>query len=129
MLVDVIPSDTVSVGTVDTCFFRIVSSRDTTKCDTALLITRIAPSSVSEKPAAARLPELNFAFGQNVLYISNPSKEELQLDFFDVLGRRVLSETIQKSQAAIDASGFPQGVYFVIAQIGERQVTKKVVIR
>ena len=128
VLVDVIPSDTVPVGTIDTCFFRVVSSRDTTKCDTAFLITTIIPSSISEKPAAL-LPDFNFVFGQNVLYVSNPLEEELRLDFFDVLGRRVMSRTIQKSQASVDVSAFPKGVYFVSVRTGESwRFTRKVVV-
>lgn len=129
VLVDVIPSDTVPVGTVDTCFFRVVSSRDTIHQDTAFLITTIISGSVSEKPVSARLPEFDFAFGQNVLYVSNPAEEELQLDFFDALGCRVLSRTIQESQASVDVSAFPKGVYLISAKTGQRQVTKKVVIR
>ncbi|MCK4334998.1 T9SS type A sorting domain-containing protein [candidate division WOR-3 bacterium] len=129
VLVDVIPSDTVPIGTIDTCYFRVVSSRDTTKCDTALLITRIRSGSVSEEPAAARLPELNFAFGQNVLYVRNPSKEELQLAFFDVLGRRVHSEVLSGSKAEVDVSSFPQGVYFVSVRTGgSRRVIRRVII-
>jgi hypothetical protein len=43
VLADVIPADTLPFGTEDTCFFTIVSSRDTTKLDTAFLVTRILP--------------------------------------------------------------------------------------
>ncbi|TKJ43850.1 hypothetical protein CEE36_01660 [candidate division TA06 bacterium B3_TA06] len=129
VLVDVIPSDTVPVGTVDTCYFRVVSSRDTTKCDTAFLITRIIPGSVSEKPFVGAHFELRFAFGQDVVYVLNPAREELQLDIFDVTGRRVLSRTIQESQASIDVSGFPRGVYFISAKRGQSgRITRKVVV-
>jgi len=130
VLVDVIPSDTVPVGTIDTCYFRVVSSRDTTKCDTAFLITSIIPSSVSEKPAVARLPELNFHLGKNVLYVRNPAEEKLQLDIFDVTGRRVHSQIIQDDRAEISLSHLSRGVYFVSARIGgEQTLRRKVIIR
>jgi len=38
-----------------------------------------------------------------------------ELNLVDVAGRRVLSETVRKSQAVIDVSSLPQGVYFLSA--------------
>lgn len=41
VLADVTPSDTMPFGTIDTCYLRVISREDTTKQDTALLITYI----------------------------------------------------------------------------------------
>jgi len=65
----------------------------------------------------------------DVLYVSFPYDSPASLEFFDAAGRRVHSEVLSGSKTEVDVSSFPRGVYFVIAQIGERQVTKKVVIR
>lgn len=55
--------------------------------------------------------------------------EEVSLDFFDALGRRILSRTIQESQSSIDVSEFPQGVYFISVRIEEREHSiRKVII-
>ncbi len=92
-------------------------------------IPRICVKTHTLSPADG-LPELNFSFGQNVLYVRNPAREELQLDIFDVTGRRVLSRTIQESQASIDVSEFPRGVYFVSVRVREsKPLLRKVIIR
>jgi hypothetical protein len=87
---------------------------------------------VEEKESPTQPFTLRSNLVKDILHISlsgSYAQEAVDLALFDASGRRVLSRTIQESQAAIDVSSFPQGVYFVIAKIGERQVTKKVVIR
>ncbi len=87
---------------------------------------------VEEKESPTQPFALRSNLVKDVLHISlsgSYTQEAVDLALFDASGRRVLSRTIQESQASIDVSGFPRGVYFVSVKIGERQVTKKVVIR
>lgn len=87
---------------------------------------------VEEKKSPTQPFALRSNLVKDVLHVSlsrGSTGGLVQLALFDASGRRVHSQSISGSQAAIDVSGLPRGVYFVIAQIGERQVTKKVVIR
>ncbi|MEA3312120.1 MAG: hypothetical protein U9Q76_07880, partial [candidate division WOR-3 bacterium] len=50
VLADVTPGEMLPFGTTDTCFFSIVSMRDTTKLDTAFLVTRIREVKIMTDP-------------------------------------------------------------------------------
>ncbi|MCK4334995.1 hypothetical protein KAX06_09485, partial [candidate division WOR-3 bacterium] len=50
VLADVTPAEMLLFGTTDTCFFSIVSMRDTTRLDTALLVTRIREVQILTDP-------------------------------------------------------------------------------
>ncbi|TKJ43848.1 hypothetical protein CEE36_01645 [candidate division TA06 bacterium B3_TA06] len=54
VLADVTPSDTVPFGAMDTCFFSVVSMRDTTRLDTAFLVTTILEVSIEVGPDTVR---------------------------------------------------------------------------
>ncbi|MCK4232247.1 hypothetical protein KAX21_04790, partial [candidate division WOR-3 bacterium] len=50
VLADVTPAEMLPFGTTDTCFFSIVSMRDTTRLDTAVLVTRIREVKIMTDP-------------------------------------------------------------------------------
>ncbi len=56
--------------------------------------------------------------------------EEVRVEMFDALGRRVHSGVITGPRLGIDVSGFPVGVYFLWVRMGQNfQANRKVVIR
>lgn len=131
LYLDVTPPVSAPPGISDTTIVYATSSIDNSVYDSATVVTIVRGTFVEEHPEEEGALELHSNFACNTLYLSfgDTGGDDVYISIFDALGRRILSETIQKSQAAIDVSSFPRGVYFVSVKIGERQVTKKVVIR
>ncbi len=71
----------------------------------------------------------------------NPVKNRLQLQFkndfssdtkkielFSLLGKRVLNTTFNDTSTEIDVSGFSSGIYLLKCAVGDKLITKKVVV-
>jgi len=94
---------------------------------------------VEEKKSPTQPFALRSNLVKDVLHVSLSRESTgglVQLALFDASGRRVHSQSISGSQAAIDVSGLPRGIYFISARIGESKpvtpvtrVTRKVIIR
>jgi len=97
---------------------------------------------VEEKKSPTQPFALRSNLVKDILHVSLSRESTgglVQLALFDASGRRVHSQSISGSQAAIDVSGLPRGIYFISARIGKSKpvtpvtpvtrVTRKVIIR
>ncbi len=107
VLADVTPGEMLPFGTTDTCFFSIVSMRDTTKLDTAFLVTRIRevkimvdpdtfvteyPRNTKVIPVAAYSTSLYREDTVNLTYHSTQDSLTWLVSFTDVLGDTLRDE-------------------------------------
>jgi hypothetical protein len=101
VLADVAPGEMLPFGTTDTCFFSVISMRDTTKLDTAVLVTRILevkimvdpdtfvteyPRNTKVIPVAAYSTSLYREDTVNLTYHSTQDSLLWLVSFTDVLG-------------------------------------------
>ncbi len=52
-----------------------------------------------------------------------------QATIYDVIGKTVVQTELQNSRQTIDVSGLPEGLYFVRLTVGNKSVTKKIIIQ
>lgn len=62
------------------------------------------------------------------LNISNPGKENLNLQLSDTYGKILLTRHLEGDRTSLDLKGFPSGVYWVLIRSGKKMAVKKMVL-
>ena len=84
-------------------------------------------TAIEESEADVEGIEITYLRGRGEIKVSSPETIAL-VQLYNMQGVMMQTQTPQTETATLDVSGYPQGVYIIAVQSGDRTETKKIII-